>query len=127
MEIEKPSEKSFGIVFSIFFLLIGLYLLWQNNGIYLWTLGISILCLLLAYLAPKVLVLPNKLWFKLGILLSTIISPVIMGLIYVTTVIPTGLIIKLIGKDILHLRWDKTAKSYWIKQNKLLKSMQDQF
>ena len=82
---------------------------------------------MLAYLAPKVLSVPNKLWFKLGIGVGSIFAPVVMAVIYFSTVVPIGLIMKLIGKDLLRQKLDKNAKSYWIERNEPMGSMKDQF
>ena len=127
IELESGSEKSFGIIFAVVFLLISLYLLEENKGLHLWPLIISFIFFLLAYLAPKVLSVPNKLWFKLGIGVGSIFAPVVMAVIYFSTVVPIGLIMKLIGKDLLRQKLDKNAKSYWIERNEPMGSMKDQF
>tara|TARA_Y100001960_G_scaffold286316_1_gene323542 strand:+ start:332 stop:736 length:405 start_codon:yes stop_codon:yes gene_type:complete len=127
IELESGSEKSFGIIFAVVFLLISLYLLEENKGLHLWPLIISLIFFLLAYLAPKVLSVPNKLWFKLGIGVGSIFAPVVMAVIYFSTVVPIGLIMKLIGKDLLRQKLDKNAKSYWIERNEPMGSMKDQF
>jgi len=127
IEVESGSEKSFGIIFAVVFLLISLYLLEENKGLHLWPLIISLISFLLAYLAPKVLSVPNKLWFKLGMGLGSIVAPVVMAVVYFSTVVPIGLIMKLIGKDLLRQKLDKNAKSYWIERNEPMGSMKDQF
>ena len=127
IEVESGSEKSFGIIFAVVFLLISIYLLEENKGLHLWPLIISLISFLLAYLAPKVLSVPNKLWFKLGIGVGSIFAPVVMAVIYFSTVVPIGLIMKLIGKDLLRQKLDKNAKSYWIERNEPMGSMKDQF
>lgn len=127
IELESGSEKSFGIIFAVVFLLISLYLLEENKGLHLWPLIISLIFFLLAYLAPKVLSVPNKLWFKLGIGVGSIFAPFVMAVIYFSTVVPIGLIMKLIGKDLLRQKLDKNAKSYWIERNEPMGSMKDQF
>jgi hypothetical protein len=127
MTIQRPSEKSFGIVFSIVFFLISVYPLLTGESIYLWAAYVSATFLILAYSMPKLLVLPNKLWFKFGIMLSTFISPIIMGIVYFSTVVPIGLIMKIIGKDSLHRKLDKGTKSYWIERREPIRSMINQF
>ena len=117
IELESGSEKSFGIIFAVVFLLISLYLLEENKGLHLWPLIISLIFFLLAYLAPKVLSVPNKLWFKLGIGVGSIFAPFVMAVIYFSTVVPIWLIMKLIGKYLLRQKLDKNAKSYWIERN----------
>lgn len=127
IEIESGSEKSFGVVFAIFFLVIGLYPLVNNKEVLLWSLITSLILFLLAYVAPKVLSVPNRLWFKLGLVLGAIVAPVVMALVYFTTVVPIGLLMRLIGKDMLLLKIDKNAKSYWIQRDQPMRSIRDQF
>jgi hypothetical protein len=127
MTPKTSTEKSFGIVFSIFFLIIALHPLTYNNPIKTWSLVISALFLTLAYLAPKTLTIPNKLWNKFGILLGSIVAPIFMTLVYFTTVVPIGLIMRLIGKDLLKQKLDKSSKSYWQAKEPATSTMQDQF
>ena len=93
----------------------------------LWALIASVAFLLLAFIAPKTLAIPNKLWFKFGILLGSIIAPIVMALIYFLTVLPIGLIMRLLGKDLLRQKIDKNAKSYWIGRREPMGSMKNQF
>ena len=124
---EKSSPKSFGLVFSFVFLIVSLYPLINSEGIRLWALIVSAVLLLLAFMMPNVLLLPNKLWFKFGMLLGSIIAPIIMALVYFLTVLPTGLIMRLLGKDLLKQKLDKNAKSYWIERSESIGSMKNQF
>ena len=125
---EQSSEKSFGVVFSIVFLIVSLFPpLIHSEGLRIWALVVSIIFFLLAFLAPKILVLPNKLWFKFGILLGSIIAPIVMAFVYFVTVLPTGLIMRLLGKDLLKQKLDKNAKSYWIERKEPMGSMKNQF
>ena len=121
------TPRSFGVVFSIVFLIVALYPLTNSEDIRLWAIMVSAVFLLLAFVAPQVLELPNKLWFKFGILLGSIIAPVVMALVYFSTVLPTGLIMRLLGKDILKQKLDKNAKSYWIERSEPIGSMKNQF
>ena len=125
--IEQSSEKSFGIVFSIVFLIVALYPLSNSEGLRIWALVVSIIFFLLAFLAPKILVLPNKLWFKFGLLIGSIVAPIVMSLVYFVTVVPTGLFMRLLGKDLLKQKLDKNAKSYWIERKEPIGSMKNQF
>ena len=124
---EQSSEKSFGVVFSIVFLIVALYPLINSEGIRIWALFVSIIFFLLAFLAPKILVLPNKLWFKFGLLIGSIVAPIVMAFVYFVTVLPTGLIMRLLGKDLLKQKLDKNAKSYWVKRSEPMGSMKNQF
>ena len=123
---EQSSEKSFGVVFSIVFLIVALYPLINSEGLRIWALVVSIIFFLLAFLAPKILVLPNKLWFKFGLLIGSIVAPIVMAFVYFVTVLPTGLIMRLLGKDLLKQKLDKNAKSYWVKREPM-GSMKNQF
>ena len=124
---EQSSEKSFGVVFSIVFLIVALYPLINSESLRIWALVVSIIFFLLAFLAPKILVLPNKLWFKFGLLIGSIVAPIVMTLVYFVTVLPTGLIMRLLGKDLLKQKLDKNAKSYWIERKEPMGSMKNQF
>ena len=79
---EQSSEKSFGVVFSIVFLIVALYPLINSESLRIWALVVSTIFFLLAFLAPKILVLPNKLWFKFGLLIGSIVAPIVMSLVY---------------------------------------------
>jgi len=124
---QQSSPKSFGIVFSIVFLIVSLYPLTNSEELYVWALIVSAIFSLLAFAAPQVLDIPNKLWFKFGILLGSIIAPIVMALVYFLTVLPTGLIMRLLGKDLLKQKLDKNAKSYWIERSEPIGSMKNQF
>ena len=124
---EQSSEKSFGVVFSIVFLIVALYPLINSEGLRIWALVVSIIFFLLAFLAPKILVLPNKLWFKFGLLIGSIVAPIVMAFVYFVTVLPTGLIMRILGKDLLKQKPDKNAKSYWIGRSEPMGSMKNQF
>lgn len=125
--IGQSSPKSFGVVFSIVFLMVGLYPLINSEGIRAWALFVSAVFLLLAYVWPNILSLRNKLWFKFGILLGSIIAPIVMALVYFLTVLPTGIVMRLLGKDLLKQKLDKNAKSYWIERSEPMGSMKNQF
>jgi hypothetical protein len=124
---EQGSEKSFGIVFSIVFLIVSIYPLIDSQSIRLWALITSVVFLLFAFISPKTLVIPNKLWFKLGMLLGSIIAPIVMAFVYIVTVLPIGLIMRLLGIDLLRQKLDKDTKSYWIERDEPIGSMKNQF
>ena len=126
-EIDLGSNKSFGIVFAIVFLIVALYPLLNSEGLRIWALIVSAVFLLLVFIAPKTLSLPNRLWFKFGMILGSIIAPIVMALVYFITVLPTGLIMRLLGKDLLKQKLDKNAKSYWIERTEPMGSMKNQF
>ena len=125
-DIKVGSNKSFGIVFFVVFLLISLYPLLNNENLRFWSLIISIIFLVLGILNSSLLSPLNKLWFKFGIFLGKIISPIIMGIIYFLVVTPIGLIMKLLGKDVLNLKYHD-YKSYWIEKTGPKSKMKNQF
>ena len=125
--VKRGSERSFGIVFAIVFLLIGIYPLTDGSEIRLWSLIIALIFFMLAYVAPQYLSVPNKLWFKLGFLLGAVVSPIVMALVYYSTVAPIGMFMKLLGKDLLNKKIDSSAKTYWIERDQPVGSMKHQF
>jgi hypothetical protein len=125
--VKMGSTKSFGIWFSFIFLMIGLYPLLTGVQVRVWSLVVALILLVLAYLAPRILSVPNILWFKLGMMLGAIGAPFVMAIIYFFVVAPIGMIIRLAGKDLLSQKLDKTANSYWIKREEQMGSMRDQF
>lgn len=114
--IEGSSDRSFGIVFAVVFAIIGLWPLISGAEIRLWSLAIAAGFLVVALLRPRVLAPLNRLWMRFGLLLSKVVNPVIMGLLFYVTVTPMGLIMRALGKDLLRLRFEPGAKSYWIER-----------
>ena len=125
-DIRISSNRSFGLVFFVVFLVIALYPLTHNGEIRAWSALISLIFLLLGLLNSKILSPLNKLWFKFGIFLGKIISPLIIGIIFFLVVTPTGLIMRLFGKDVLNLKYNKNH-SYWIEKNGPKSKMKNQF
>ena len=125
-EIKIGSNKSFGVVFFIVFLIIGTYPLLSDNEVRLWSLIISIIFLILGLLNSKLLTPLNKIWFKFGILLGKIISPLVMGLIFFFVVTPIGILMRILKKDLLNLKFNKKT-TYWIEKNDPKSKMKNQF
>ena len=123
----KSSNKSFGIVFFIVFLIIGLYPLINQDGIRIWAIIVSLIFLILGLINSNLLTPLNKLWIKFGILQGNIISPLVLGIIFFLVVLPTGLLMRILKKNFLGLKFDKNLKSYWINKEKNLSSMKNQF
>ena len=121
-----PTNRNFGIVFFVFFLLISLWLFLNNKTLVYWPLTISVVFLILGLLNAKILTPLNKVWIKFGEILGSIISPLVMGIIFFGIVTPTGLFLRLIGKDVLKLKKDK-KNTYWIEKDNSNKSMKNQF
>ena len=124
--IKLPSNRSFGIVFFIVFLLIGLYPLLNGEEVRLWSIIISLIFISLGLLNSKILTPLNKIWFKFGILLGNFISPIIMGLVFFIVITPTAFLMRAFGKDLLNLK-KNNKKSYWIEKSPIKSEMKNQF
>ena len=125
-DVKISSNRSFGIVFFIVFLLIALYPLVDSGEIRIWSVLISLIFLILGLFNSKILTPLNKLWFKFGIFLGKIISPIIMGIIFFLVVTPIGLLMRLLGKDLINLKYNNN-KSYWIEKKGPKSKMKNQF
>ena len=125
-DIKIRSNKSFGVVFFLVFLLISIYPLINDGNIRIWSFVISIIFLILGISNSKILSPLNKIWFKFGLLLGKIISPVVMGIIFFIVVTPTGLILRLFQKDVLNLKFNNN-KTYWIEKSGPKSKMKNQF
>ena len=126
MKIKRGSNKSFGIVFFFVFLIIGIWPLLNNEVLRLWAVIISLIFLILGFIDSKLLTPLNILWFKFGLFLGKIVSPLVMGIIYFFVVTPTGLLMKIFRKDLLNLKYNN-KNSYWIEKNELKSKMKNQF
>ncbi len=126
-KIKIGSNKSFGIVFFVVFLIIGLYPLIYNDNPKIWSLIISAIFLFLGLINSKLLTPLNKAWFIFGIFLGKIVSPFIMGIIFFLVVTPIGFIMKILGKDLLQLKFNKNVQTYWIEKSDQKSKMKNQF
>ena len=126
-KIKIPSNRSFGLVFFVVFLIIALWPLKSGEEFRLWSLVLSIIFFILGVLNSKLLTPLNRLWIKFGFLLGNIISPIVMGIVYFIVVTPTGVFMRLLGKDLLKTSKKIYAPTYWIKRNKQQSSMKKQF
>ena len=125
-ELKIGSNRSFGITFFIVFLIIALWHILNSENIRVWSLIISIIFFLLGIFNSKLLTPLNKLWMKFGLLLGKVVSPVVMAVIYFGVVTPTGLIMRILGKDILKLK-KNNYNSYWEKKDNSNNNMNNQF
>ena len=125
-EKNKSSNRSFGVVFFLLFLIIGIYPILNANGLRLWSLIISLIFLILGLTNSKILTPLNKAWFKFGIILGKIFSPIVMAAIFFLVVTPTGLIMRLLRKDILNLKFHQ-EDTYWIEKKGPKSIMKNQF
>ncbi len=126
-KIKMSSNRSFGLVFFIVLMIIGLWPLKNNGDVRVYFVLLSISFLILGLINSKLLTPLNLLWFKLGILIGSIMAPIVMGIVFFLIVTPTGLIMKMFGKKMLDNAFDKSKKSYWINRDKKANSMKKQF
>ena len=130
MKKEKKigSNRSFGIIFSVFFSFLAIYPAFNGSSLNYYLLGIALIFLFLGLINSTVLNPLNILWIKFGELLGTIVAPIVMLMVYIITIVPTGIIMRLFGKDLLNLKYNRKVKSYWIEKNhQNQSSMKDQF
>jgi hypothetical protein len=113
-DVRGSSDRSFGIVFAVVFAVIGLLPLLFGRGIRLWSLAVGGAFLLAALAFPSVLAPLNRIWLRFGLLLHKIVSPLILGIMFFLVITPMGVVMRAFGKDLLRLRFDKAAPSYWI-------------
>ena len=125
-EIKISSNRSFGIVFSVVFLIIAFYPLIYNEEIRIWSFLISLIFLILGLINSILLTPLNKIWFKFGIFLGKIVSPIVMGVIFFLVVTPIGLMMRVAGKDLLNLKFNK-KNSYWVEKDGPKSKMKNQF
>ena len=125
-DIKIGSNKSFGIVFFIVFLIIALYPMLKGQDLRLWSLIISFIFLILGMINSSILNPLNKIWFKFGILLGNIISPIVMAIVFFGVVLPTGIMMKILRKDLIGLK-KNNKNTYWIEKKSQMTSMKNQF
>ena len=126
-KINISSNRSFGLVFFVVFLAIALWPLKSGEELRLWSLVLSIIFFILGVLNSKLLTPLNRFWFKFGIFLGSIVSPIVMGMVYFIVVTPTGVFMRLLGKDLLKTSKKTHTSTYWMKRNKQQSSMKKQF
>ena len=125
-EIKRGSNRSFGIVFFIVFLLVSIYPIFKGDDIRIWSLFIAIVFLILGLLNSKIITPLNIAWFKFGLILGKIVSPIVMGVIFFLIVTPISFIMKISRKDLLNLKYNNN-KSYWIPKDGPKSKMKNQF
>ncbi len=125
-DVKIGSNKSFGIVFFVVLLIVAIYPLFFEGNFRVWSFIVSLVFLILGLTNSKFLTPLKILWFKFGLLLGKIVSPIILGIVFFLVVTPTGLIMRAFKKDLLNLK-KKDSKSYWIKRDKFESDMRNQF
>lgn len=123
--IKCKNNITFGILFFVFFLIVGLYPLISNEPIRIWSIIVSLVFLIVTIIKPNLFTFLNKLWIKFGILLGKIISPIVMGLVFFFVVTPIGIFVKVLKKDVMGLK--RGTSSYWITREDKIQSMKKQF
>ena len=126
-KIKISSNRNFGLVFFVVLLIVSMWPITYGDSIRIWLVIISMIFLILGLMNSKLLTPLNKLWFKFGMILGAIIAPIVMGIIFFLVVTPIGLVMKIMGKDLLNKKFDKKKKTYWIIRHKNLGSMKKQF
>ena len=126
-KINMSSNRNFGLVFFIVFLIVSIWPLTYEEPIRIWSAIISSFFLILGLMNSKLLTPLNKLWYKFGMILGAIVAPVVMGFVFFLVITPIGLFMKIIGKDLLSIKYDKRKKTYWIKRNTPINTMKRQF
>ena len=121
------SEKNFGYTFGIIFFVLGLYPILNLQSPNLYLIGLSFALSLTAFYFPSLLKIPTSLWQKLSIFLSKFISPIILSLVYIITLLPINLLLRLFFIDIINKNIDKKKKSYWIRRKTKINDMKNQF
>ena len=123
----QGSNKSFGLLFFVVFLIIGLWPLKNGESLNFYFITVSVVFLILGLLNSKLLSPLNKSWIKLGEILGIIIAPIVMALVYFVILTPISIIVRVFGKDLLGLKLFKEKETYWIKRKKNLSPMKKQF
>ncbi len=113
-EVPQSSERAFGLVFAGFFAIVAAFRVWHARSDYGWWLGAALAFVSLAFFWTTPLAPLNRLWARVGRLLHAMVNPLLMGLIYALAIVPTGLVMRLLGKDPLRLRREPNAPTYWI-------------
>ena len=124
---KRSSNRSFGLLFFVFFLVISFWLFTKNSEINLYLISIALIFLVLGLLNSKILSPLNKAWIKLGEILGRIVAPVVMAIVYFIILTPISLLVRLFGKDLIGMKFSNDINSYWIKRKKNLGSMDKQF
>ena len=126
-KIKISSNRNFGLVFFVVFLIIGFWPIFSGENFRLWSIIISLIFFTLALLNSKILTPFNLVWYKFGIILGSIVAPIVMGLVFFMVVTPIGIFMKIIGKDLLNLKYNKYKKTYWINRDKSISTMKRQY
>ena len=123
----KTNNKSFGILFFIVFLILGLYPTLKGNSPNIYFIFISIPFIILGLINSKILTPLNNAWIKVGEILGMIIAPIVMAIIYFFILTPISIVVRIFGKDLLSIKFNKQVNTYWINRKKNINSMKKKF
>ena len=126
-ESNMGSDRSFGIIFSIVFFIISFWPVMSGESIRLWAFLIAVIILIISLTKANLLHTPNKIWFRFGLMLGNIVAPIVMGIIFFAIITPVGLIMRMLGKDLLNKKFKKSLRSYWNKREQMIGTMKNQF
>ena len=126
-KIKTSSNRNFGLVFFIVFLILGFWPITDGREIRIWLVVISLVFLILGMMKSKLLTPLNQLWFKIGMMLGAIVAPIVMGAVFFLVVTPIGIFMRLMGKDLLNRKYNKKKETYWITRRTSIGSMKRQF
>ena len=121
------SDRSFGIIFSIVFFIISFWPVMSGESIRLWAFLIAVIILIISLTKANLLHTLNKIWFRFGLMLGNIVAPIVMGIIFFAIITPVGLIMRMLGKDLLNKKFKKSLRSYWNKREQMIGTMKNQF
>ena len=127
IEVRQGYERNFGLVFAAIFVIVGLFPLLMGGPIRWWAMAVATIFMLITLYRTQWLVKPNHYWFKFGMLLGAIVAPVVMALVFIVTVVPVGFVMRALRKDLLSLRIDRQATSYWLPRKTPIHPMKNQF
>lgn len=113
-KIAMGSNRSFGLVFAVFFALVGLAPVLHGAAVRLWALGLALAFTAAAFLAPRLLQPLNRVWFKLGLALHHVVNPIVMAVMFYGAILPMAVLLRALGKDLLRLKREPESHSYWI-------------
>ena len=126
-KIKTSSNRNFGLVFFIVFLILGFWPIINGGEIRIWLVVISLIFLVLGMMKSKLLTPLNKLWFKFGMILGAIVAPVVMGAVFFLVVTPIAIVMKTMGKDLINKKYNKKKETYWITRRTSIGLMKRQF
>ena len=128
--VRPPSDRTFGCVFAAVFLVVGVFPVFSGGLMRNWSLVVGFIFFVLAIAFPKALSVPNRLWMRFGSAMHAVTSPIALGLVFLTTIVPIGFLLRIFRVDSLHIRSREPEQSYWVARSpddQRSRSMKNQF